>query len=1333
MFDKEKILQEISQCMLRDRFGFSQRANKFESDSSDKKSLAIFIEEIEKSKAQFHSRKLATRISYDVKLPISQKIDVIKELLQSNQVIVIGGETGSGKSTQLPKICLELGLGQAGMIAHTQPRRIAARTISQRVSEELSVYPELAAIDSLVACKVRFSDSVKESTQIKLMTDGMLLAEIKKDPFLEQYQCIIVDEVHERSLNIDFLLAYLKRLIRKRKDLKIILTSATVDLQKFSKHFDDAPVLEIEGRSYPVDIQYWNTEEEGEADETLIKVLDPLLHQSAFKNEASDVLVFLATEQEIRQQSHRLRKYFDEQIDILPLYGRMPLAQQKKVFLKDNQKRGVVLATNVAETSITVPNIGFVIDTGFARVSRYSPRSKVQQLPIEKISQSSAKQRAGRCGRIASGVCVRLYSEEDFLQRDEFTQPEIQRTNLASVLLKLKSLRLGAIEDFPLLDKPDHRLVKDAANLLHELKAIDSKGQLTAIGKRMSAFSIDPRFSRMLIEADERQCLELLLIIVTGLSVNDPRLRPHEFQKKSDEAHERYRDEQSDFYAYIRLWVILEELRQELSASQFRKYCEQHFISWSNLREWRELHHQLVLQCRHAGLKFRSLILASSELDHFLSTNNNMGADYSSIHKAILSGCLSQVAHLDEGHVYQGLHHRQVFIFPASYLAGRRIPWIMSSQLIETSRLYAHCCARIESEWILELASHVLKKFYFDAFWSKRHGCVQVYQQQSLSGLIIEAKKAVKVSAHNQRFIRENPQEIFIRGALIERRYVRAPAQLQQNWDYLDELMEEEQKTRLANLLPDENSLLAFYQSRIPESIYDVRSFEQWLKQHDASILRLDDQALSLKRIDEDVQELFPNYITFESLSVPCEYRFEAGSPWDGVNIKISYEQFNQLSITRMDWLVPGMLQEKCLALLKSLPKSLRKQCLPLADTVAACLPLMPFAEGNLLEALAKALNRSRGIQLSRQDFQTEQLEPYLRMHVMVVDENNKLLIQGDDLSNIKEEVRKRFSTVFSEVSSQSKATQNPVLIKLKEIQQQRYCRWDFGDLDEFILVDRVSHNKESYQVKLFQALKDGKDAVSVAVFDNLEEAQRCHRKGQRRLMQLALSSFRNDFRKRFKKLDQRSLQLFSAGGSRDLFSDLFDGIVDAVFFSTSEKNLAPYKLIYKQTEFENCLKEKGASLFSSAEDFVELLDTVARLVFELRQSLSRPVSDLRRRHHAFIEAHLDTLVYTGFLSEMPMMILKRYPVYLQAMLIRLERLQGNIERDQQNQKQMDAFRARLSSIAVNELSFSQELEWWNLRYLLEEFALTLFAQELRAANGVSGKVLDKGLSLFNG
>ncbi len=1332
MFDKEKVELDLSQVMLRDRFNFSREWKKLEKNLSSEESLTDFQEKIDKSKANYLSRKINTSISYNTALPISAHVDAIKDLLSSNQVLVIGGETGSGKSTQLPKICLELGLGQAGMIAHTQPRRIAARTISQRVGEELSAYPELAATDALVACKVRFSDSVKESTQIKLMTDGMLLAEIENDPFLEQYQCIIVDEVHERSLNIDFLLAYLKRLIRKRKDLRIILTSATVDLKRFSQHFNDAPVLEIEGRSYPVEIRYQSQDDNDELEEgeNLLSVLDNLLSESAFKSEASDVLVFLPTEQEIRLQSKRLRKHFDERIEILPLYGRMPLAQQRKVFSINQGKRRIVLATNVAETSVTVPNIGFVIDSGLARLSRYSPRTKVQQLPIEKISQSSARQRAGRCGRIASGVCIRLYSEEDFLQRDEYTQPEIQRTNLASVLLKLKSMKLGDIDDFPLLDRPDARLVKDAIRLLFELKALDSREQLTAIGKKMSMLAIDPRFARMLIEANERKCLELLLVIVTGLSVNEPRLRPHEFQKKADEAHERYRDEQSDFYAYLRLWTIVEELRQDLSASQFRKYCEKNFLSWSNLKEWRELHHQLVLQCRHAGLKLKQWSINASELNNFLDINNNEGADYPNVHKSLLTGCLSQVAHLDEGHVYQGLHHRQVFIFPSSYLMSRRIPWIMSSQLIETSRLYAHCCARIEAEWILEQGAHILKKQYFDAFWSKRHGCVQVYQQQSLLGLIVEAKKAVKVNAENKRFIKEDPLDVFIRGALLDRSYKRPPLQIKQNWDYLDSLIEEENKTRHADLLPDENVLLAFYKNKIPETIYDVRSFEYWLKQQPASIFHLDDDVISLQRGNDDVRKLYPDFISFESITVPCEYHFEAGSDDDGLSIRLPYDQLNQLTEARLEWLVPGMIEEKCTALIKSLPKSLRKQCLPLLDTVKACLPLMSFGEGNLFDSLAQAIHRTKGIQVSRQDFQPEKMDPYLKMHIILVDENNQLISKGSDIEKLKLEVKQRFASVFSREGGKKSEDANQHATKNK--QKQVYTRWDFGNLDEYIFVERSDVRGEKYQIKLFQALKDEKDAVSIAVFDNAEEAYHCHRKGQRRLMQLSLSSFRKDFRKRLSRLDERSIQLFSAGGSRDLYADLFDGLVDEVFFNASENSSQSGVLVYKQDEFETLLNEKRSNLFPSSETFVELLDQIARLVFELRQALSLPVSDLRKRHHDFIEAHLVSLIYPGFLSEMPMMILKRYPVYLQAMLMRLERLQGNIDRDALNQKEMDVFRKRFSLIKEKELSPPEEAKFWYLKLLIEEFAIALFAQELRTVAGVSRKSIDVGLKNFD-
>jgi ATP-dependent helicase HrpA len=1340
MFKPKEISRAIESAMLSDRYRLRRRWEKLsavdggQNNSKDKnkkeENLEAFQAELKRSVDRKKKRELNLAIDYPTTLPISEKVEEIKALIQKEQVLVLGGETGSGKSTQLPKICLELGLGQAGMIAHTQPRRIAARTVSQRVSEELKENSALENYSSLVACKVRFSDTVKPQTQIKLMTDGMLLAEIESDPFLNQYQCIIVDEVHERSLNIDFLLAYLKRLLKKRKDLKLIFTSATIDLDKISRHFDDAPIIEVTGRSFPVETHYFSSDEEdvneagGEG--SVVNAVDYLLIEESEKvaSLAKDILVFFPTEQEIRKYSRQLRQKFDQKFDILPLYGRMPLEQQKKIFSGGSSKRRIILATNVAETSVTVPNIGFVIDTGLARINRYSARSKVQQLPIEKISQASANQRAGRCGRIAPGVCIRLYSEDDFENRSEFTQAEIQRTHLGAVILKLKSLGLGDIEDFPLLDRPDARLVKDAIKQLAELKAITENGKLTATGKKMAALSLDPRFSAALIEAGKRGCLKEALIITTGLSINDPRQRPQEFQAKADKAHEIFQHKGSDFYSFIKLWGFSEHERQRLSANKFRKYCKQAFLSWNSLKEWRDLHFQLSLQCKRLGMPVGEFSLPDKgELSEYLNEVLEDKVLFEQLHKSLMLACFSNIAHMEEPGQYQSVGNRQVFIFPASSLQKQKYPWVMAAQFIETSRLFAHCVAQVEAEWVIEQAGHILKERYFEAFWSKRKGSVQVYRQRSLQALIVEERKAIKVNKENLRFVKDDVRRVFIEGALIRRAYYRPSKAMIDNWKYLDHLLELEQKTRNASVSPDEFQLLNFYEKSIPENIFDTRSFEAWLKGQKKDALSLEQRGLLVHAQENDKKVLaqFPSTLKMGELVLPCEYNFDPSSDSDGLSLTLSYDQLNQVSEERLDWLVLGLLQEKCEALLKSLPKSLRKQCLPLSETAKRCCTQMSFAEGNMLEALCQALLRTKGIQISKNDFQLEKLDNYLKLHLNIVDETGSEIAKGNHLQNLREKIKLIFEDEGVENTGrlQGEAQEQASPKNRFAEDNTQHKNWDFGDIEKEVFVEKKNAQGKLYRVKLFSSLVDETDHVCLRYFDSQEQAAFYHRKGQRRLMQLALSSLKRDLSKRYKKINETTLRLFFAGSGKALVDDLFEALVEEVFFSRSlkENQLVSPSLFYTQADFEHCLKQYRSEVYPLGIELAEMLEAVSEQVFVLRNALSQPASALRQKHHKMIETHLQCLI----------------PVYLKAMSTRLERLQGNIDRDQTQQNQMDKLRTRYKALESKETSFSakQMHIYSELKWLIEENALGLFAQHLKPVKQLNDKKLNEAFKLL--
>jgi len=1384
---------------------------------SFEKKLESFKKALGKSQKRRESRRITWRMQYPKSLPVSQKVDEIKQLIQLNSLIIVAGETGSGKSTQLPKICLDLGLGEAGMIAHTQPRRIAARTLASRISDEVTrdfyqvadktKNPNLIQaassnileanvstsvvdmdvetadattqvidrnINGLVACKMRFSDSVQDNTQVKLMTDGMLLAEIQNDPFLSQYQCIIIDEAHERSLNIDFLLGFIKQLLNKRKDLKVIITSATIDVDKMSQHFSNAPILEVSGRNFPVTMHYLTLPElnnsisqpnfthDHDESSLLVDALEQIISgyfSQQTSSLAQDILVFFPTENEIRQASHTLKKQFERHLTILPLYSRLPLAQQKIIFSAQGKqhKRRLVLATNVAETSVTVPNIGFVIDTGRARISRYNARTKVQQLPIEKISQASANQRAGRCGRIAPGVCIRLYSEEDFLSRNLFTQPEIQRTHLASVILKLESLNLGRIEKFPLIDAPDSRYIKDAYKLLFELQAIDGSERLSKLGKQIVKLAVDPRFAAMLIEAGKRSCLEELLIIVSGLSVNNPKLRPQDYQEKADKRHAAFKDDMSDFLSIYQLWHIVENQRQVLSVKRFKKYCEENFLSWNSLKEWKELHRQLLLQMRDLNFSVHEKRLTQDDIEELLQIDkDDKRSKFSHFHKSILKGVLGNIAHFSEGFAYEGQGRKRLYVFPGSTIANKKYPWLMSAQLLETSKLYAHDCAPIEVEWILEQAKHLIKIRLFDVFWSKKRGRLMAYQESSLGGLILEAKKAVAITERNSHLIKDDLSAIFIQNALIERRLSNPPKFLKINWQYIDSLISQEKKHRRVDLVPDDGALLDFYRDKIPNNIFDSVSLLTWVKEQTGNFFDSVIVETQLMRADEkhtlDTKVLYPDTLPNQSCKALCQYVFDPISDRDGLNIHVRFDQLNQLNQQAIDWLVPGFIQEKCEALIKSLPKNMRKQCLPVKETAQNCLNQMTYGEGDIYVELAKQLTRKIGSMVTAKDFHLDKLATHLRSHIVVLDDNNKVLASASSVNALRVSLRKQLTSINSNDASltatdslsagATSMTLTPQFTTTKT--------WDFGDLQAHILVDKEVVNEaskgksKSYKIKMFTALKALDDKVGIAYYDSLEEASQYHEEGQRLLMGLALSSMKRDLKKRFQKNSFRALKLFSGGDENQLFQDVYAAIIDQVFFIDQEiQGLQSMPvLVYCQKDFETRLSRGKSQLFSISQQLLTTLDKIAEGVFELRQTLSKPGSTLRNKHLSMIEEHLLYLIRPGFVSKVPFTMLLRFPLYIEAMQNRVKRLQGNIDRDERFQSVMDNFRESYQQISQSQgeldgeglfLSQTQRGDLQNLACLLEEFAMLQFCQNKKPLLPVSEKLINRQIALLKG
>ena len=882
-----KLFASLDDCMLADRFRLRRQLQNLDRRQRDKKSfdeqLAGLRQRLDESITLAQERRSRVPdIAFPAELPISQRLDDIRELIGNNQVVVLCGETGSGKSTQLPKICLELGQGIFGKIAHTQPRRIAARSLASRISAELK-----RETGDTVGYKIRFQDRVSETTHIKLLTDGMLLAEIQQDKFLNEYDTIILDEAHERSLNIDFLLGYLKNLLPRRPDLKLIITSATIDPERFSRHFAGAPIIEVSGRTYPVEVRYRPPDEEAsnERDEyTQQGIMDAVDELS--RVDRGDILIFLSGEREIRETAESLHKHRLQVTEILPLFARLSAAEQSKIFKPSGQRR-IVLATNVAETSLTVPGIRHVIDTGYARISRYSHRSKIQRLPVERISQASANQRKGRCGRVAEGVCIRLYSEESFEARREFIEPEIQRTNLASVILQMKLLGFGDIRDFPFLDPPDDRLIKDGYRVLEEIGAVDGLGRISRLGRKLARLPLDPRIGRMLLESAQLDCQREVLVIAAALSVQDPRDRPMDKQQLADEAHALFKDEESDFIGYLKLWAFLEEKRRHLTRRKFGRLCREHFLSVTRVQEWHDIHRQIRAQMHDMGYR-----------------DNKEDSSYENIHMAVLSGLLSHVGFRpggsDKG--YQGARNTQFYAFPGSGVFANQPKWVMAAELVETTRLYARTLARIQPDWIERLAGHLIKRSYSEPHWQAKRGQVGAYERVTLYGLPLVPRRRVNFGPIDP----VQSREIFIRFGLVEGDFHTRAKFWRHNQELRDYIHDLEAKSRRRDVLVSDETIYQYYDQRLPEGIYSKSQFESWLKKvsrKQPKLLHMRLQDLMRHDASGITAEQYPDALIINGMELPLKYGFAPGEPADGVTVVAPAAVLNQLTVGRLDWL----------------------------------------------------------------------------------------------------------------------------------------------------------------------------------------------------------------------------------------------------------------------------------------------------------------------------------------------------------------------------------------------------------------------------------------------
>ncbi|MFT5603225.1 MAG: ATP-dependent helicase HrpA, partial [Paracoccaceae bacterium] len=1210
-------LSALSDCWLGDRPGLLRMQRDLGKRARRGKSIdqlqARFDEALARSRQRVATRRDKLPAIHYPDLPVSREVPRLKEAFLTHQLIIVAGETGSGKTTQLPKLCLEAGRGVSGLIGHTQPRRLAARTVAQRIASELN-----SVVGEAVGFQVRFQDQVSEHSFIKLMTDGILLAEIQSDPMLSRYDTLIIDEAHERSLNIDFLLGYLKILLPKRPDLKVIITSATIDVERFSQHFSAAPVLEVTGRSYPVEVRYRPEEElsaEGDQPEAIEQALWEL-HESGGRRHG-DVLIFLSGEREIRAAALKLRKSELKGLEVLPLYSRLSGAEQQRIF-DDKSRRGwrIILSTNVAETSLTVPGIHYVIDTGTARISRYSYRSKVQRLPVEPISKASANQRAGRCGRVAPGVCIRLYSEVDFETRPDFTEPEIQRTNLASVILKMLNLGLGDIDEFPFIDLPDSGFINDGYKLLAELGAVQ-KRSLTSLGRTLVRLPVDPRMARILQEAQGLACLNEALIIVSALSIQDPRERPADKQQVADEKHRHFYHKESDFLGFVNLWNYVEEQRQELSNSQFRKLCQREFLSFTRVQEWRELHWQLKLVCKQNQWSL-----------------NKKAADYEPVHRAILAGFLSQVAQKDEDNWYRGTRNRKLRVFPGSALFKKSPAWLVAAEMVETTQLYARCVARVEPEWLLGINDDILKYQFYEPHWQQRVGRVEAFQETRLYGLVIQDRKRVHYGPLDPVACRE----ILIRSALVEGRYRGSAVFFHHNQKMIAEVLELESKVRRRDLLVSDDVLYDFYDKKIPEGIVSSRHLESWLKQASGS----DVERLNLNRANvlaastgSDTGAQFPDCLEWEDLRLPLSYRFEPGHASDGVTLEVPLPLLNRVPDYLPEWLVPGLLAEKCVALVKALPKQWRKKFMPIPTVVAEALVLLAPVNKSLVGELAEALRRKSGIVLPVELWSAQSLDDYYRMNIRVLDEHGKLLGESRHLNQLKA----RFADAARASLQEEGSAQFPL---------QVMSSWA---LDELPVTQTI--RRGDAEVQAYPALVDKGDVVELVLLDNAKLAEQESRRAVLRLIILQQQATLKPHRERLLKSNAVQLQLAALKQQRrDWLEALVMAAVDRVY-------LHQRALPRNAQAYEAMLTAGHPDLFDCLKHYESLAENILVRAAAVQRSLKKltqlhwfdTVSDVRQQ--------LDALLFKDFIQTLEQERLLHYPRYLQAIELRLNKLEG--------------------------------------------------------------------------
>ena len=1276
---------ELKTCLRKDQFIFKKRLHGIKKINDETKQANIaqkIAEDISRSQ-QLREQRLAAlpKVTYPEQLPVSQKKDDIKQAIANNQVVIIAGETGSGKTTQIPKMCLELGRGVDGYIGHTQPRRLAARSVANRIAEEMQ-----CELGQQVGFKIRFSDQVSDNSYIKLMTDGILLAEIQQDRYLNQYDTIIIDEAHERSLNIDFILGYLKNLLPKRPDLKVIITSATIDPERFSKHFDDAPIIEVSGRTFPVEVRYRPTTEinkdEMEADgdqlQSIFDAVDELCDEGP-----GDILIFMNGEREIRDTADALSKRNLKGTDVLPLYSRLSNAEQNRIFAP-HSRRHIILATNVAETSLTVPGIRYVIDPGTARISRYSYRTKVQRLPIEPISQASANQRKGRCGRIEAGICIRLYSEEDFNSRPEFTDPEILRTNLASVILQMLGLGLGDMQQFPFVQAPDSRNINDGLTLLEELEAIKpakrhKKTELTKSGRSLSRLPVDPRLAKMVLTADGLGALREVIIIVAALSIQDPRERPQEKRGAADEKHGRFDDPDSDFIAFLNLWNYLEEQQSELSNSQFRKLCQKDFLAYMRIREWQDIVYQLSTVCNEMGMK---------------ATTNV--ADSERIHQSLLSGMLSHIGFKDEKQIYKGARNSQFHIFPGSGLFKRRPKWIMAAALVETSKLYARITARIDLKWVEGFAQHLVNRSYSEPHWEKKPGAVIAFEQQTLYGLLIVNKRRCVYSNIDPKVSRE----LFIRTALVEQELGQNEGFLQYNQELIEDIQVLENKSRRRDILVDEQTLFEFYDKKIPQDVNNRAAFNKWWKgqkQKDKRFLHMSREELMQHGADHVTEFDYPDTWQQENLLLPLAYHFDPGQAGDGVAVQIPVALLNQVQETGFDWHIPAFRHELICALIKSLPKTIRRNFVPAPNYADAVLAAIEPMQGNLIDAISTRLLRMTGVRVEPDAWDLSTLAPHLRLQFEVRDENDKLLARGLNLSKLKDQLQGKVTYTLSKVAD-------------KGIEKADLTEWSFGELPSSYV-----KKQGQYEIKAFPALVDKKDSAAVELFDNEHKAQQAHQQGLRRLVLLNVPSPIKYLQQNLPNKSKLGLYFNPFGKVNDLIDDCIAAAVDSL--------LTKYGNIRTADAFEKAKEQISGELGDTVVEIATQVEQVLSIAHGLNKRMKGRVDLTMITAHGDIKSQLQSLVFKGFVSQHGAAKMTDLIRYLKAIERRLEKLPVDPNRDRLCVLELEKVAEQYQKLA-NKIPKGMPIpeEISAIFWMQQELRVSLFAQTLGTPYPVSAK-----------